>query len=64
MPCIAAILFQVAYNMSGWRVMVDTVKHSPKSDAAVLLLTFLPDLLSGGSDKGQGKHIRQDSQKA
>ena len=29
-----------------------------------LLLTFLPDLLSGGSDKGQGKHIRQDSQKA
>lgn len=41
MPCIAAILFQVAYNMSGWRVMVDTVKHSPKSDAAVLLLTFL-----------------------
>lgn len=30
----------------------------------LLLLTFLPDLLSGGSDKGQGKHIRQDSQKA
>ena len=32
--------------------------------AVLLLLTFLPDLLSGGSDKGQGKHIRQDSQKA
>ena len=31
---------------------------------ALLLLTFLPDLLSGGSDKEQGKRIRQDSQKA
>ena len=40
MPCIAAILFQVAYNMSGWRKVVDVVKHSPKSDAAVLVLTF------------------------
>lgn len=32
--------------------------------AVLLLLTFLPDLLSGGSDKEQGKRIRQDSQKA
>ena len=40
MPCIAAILFQVAYNMSGWRTFVKVVKHSPKSDIAVLLLTF------------------------
>ena len=40
MPCIAAILFQVAYNMSGWRTFVRVVKHSPKSDIAVLLLTF------------------------
>lgn len=32
--------------------------------AALMLLTFLPDLLSGGSDKEQGKRIRQDSQKA
>ncbi len=40
MPCIAAILFQVAYNMSGWRKVVDVVKHSPKSDTAVLVLTF------------------------
>lgn len=41
MPCIAAILFQVAYNMSGWRTVVKVVKHSPKSDAAVLAVTFL-----------------------
>lgn len=40
MPCIAAILFQVAYNMSGWRNVLDVIKHSPKSDIAVLLLTF------------------------
>ncbi len=40
MPCIAAILFQVAYNMSGWRTVVSVVKRSPKSDTAVLLLTF------------------------
>lgn len=41
MPCIAAILFQVAYNMSGWRTVVNVVKHSPKSDVAVLAATFL-----------------------
>lgn len=41
MPCIAAILFQVAYNMSGWRTVLDAIKHSPKSDAAVLIVTFL-----------------------
>ncbi len=40
MPCIAAILFQVAYNMSGWRRFVKLVKSSPKSDIAVLLITF------------------------
>ena len=40
MPCIAAILFQVAYNMSGWRTVVKVVKTSPKSDIAVLVLTF------------------------
>mgnify|MGYP002856600817 CR=1 FL=1 len=39
MPCIAAILFQVAYNMSGWREMVNLIKHSPKSDILVLLVT-------------------------
>ncbi len=41
MPCIAAILFQVAYNMSGWRTVVKVVNHSPKSDVAVLVVTFL-----------------------
>ena len=41
MPCIAAILFQVAYNMSGWRTVVSVIKQSPKSDIAVLILTFL-----------------------
>ena len=41
MPAIAAILFIVAYNMSGWREMVNLVKHSPKSDILVLLTTML-----------------------
>lgn len=40
MPAIAAILFMVAYNMSGWRVFAETVRSSPKSDVAVLILTF------------------------
>ncbi|MGN0345672.1 MAG: SulP family inorganic anion transporter [Lachnospiraceae bacterium] len=40
MPTIAAILFQVAYNMSGWRTVVHHVKASPKSDIIVLLLTL------------------------
>ena len=41
MPIIAAILFMVAYNMSEWRHFVDIVKTAPKSDIAVLLLTFV-----------------------
>lgn len=41
MPAIAAILFMVAYNMSEWRVCVDLVKTSPKSDSAVLVTTFV-----------------------
>ena len=32
MPAIAAILFMVAYNMSGWREFVSLCKTSPKSD--------------------------------
>lgn len=40
MPTIAAILFMVAYNMSGWRSCVKLLKTSPKSDCAVFLLTF------------------------
>lgn len=41
MPTIAAILFMVAYNMSGWRAVVDTLKHAPKSDILVLVTTFI-----------------------
>ena len=41
MPCIAAILLQVAYNMSGWRTVVRLVRTAPKSDVAVLAVTFL-----------------------
>lgn len=41
MPCIAAILFMVAYNMCGWRTFVSLCKSSPKSDIIVLVLTFV-----------------------
>ena len=40
MPCIAAILFQVAYNMSGWRGFVKQCKFAPKSDIIILVITF------------------------
>lgn len=41
MPCIAAILFGVAYNMCQWRPFVRLIKCAPKSDILVLVLTFL-----------------------
>lgn len=41
MPTIAAILFMVAYNMSGWREFVSLIKTSPKSDVLVLITTFV-----------------------
>ncbi|MCR4829837.1 MAG: STAS domain-containing protein [Pseudobutyrivibrio sp.] len=41
MPCIAAILFQVAYNMCQWRPFTRLVKYAPKSDIIVLVLTFV-----------------------
>lgn len=41
MPTIAAILFMVAYNMSGWREFVTLLKASPKSDIIVLVSTFV-----------------------
>lgn len=41
MPCIAAILFIVAYNMCGWRTFVSLCKSAPKSDIAVLVVTFV-----------------------
>lgn len=40
MACLAAVLIVVAYNMSGWRTIVGIFK-TPKSDVAVLLVTFL-----------------------
>ncbi len=41
MPCIAAILFMVAYNMCGWRAFANLCKSSPKSDIIVLVTTFV-----------------------
>lgn len=41
MPVIAAILFMVAYNMSGWRTFAKLCKTAPKSDILVLMTTFL-----------------------
>ena len=41
MPTIAAILFIVAYNMCQWRPFVRLVKTAPKSDIAVLVITFM-----------------------
>jgi SulP family sulfate permease len=45
MPAIAAILFMVAYNMSGWREFASLVKRSPKSDILVLVTTFVLTVL-------------------
>ena len=41
MPTIAAILFQVAYNMCQWKPFLHLTKTAPKSDIAVLVLTFV-----------------------
>ncbi len=41
MPVIASILFMVAYNMCGWRKFVSICKKAPKSDIAVLVVTFV-----------------------
>ena len=41
MPTISAILFIVAYNMSGWKNCVMLLKKAPKSDITVLLTTFV-----------------------
>ena len=40
MPTIAAILFVVAYNMCQWRTFARLAKTAPKSDIAVLVITF------------------------
>lgn len=41
MPAIAAILFVVAYNMCGWRGILNTCKTAPKSDIIVLFTTLI-----------------------
>lgn len=41
MPAIAAILINVAYNMSGWKTFVRLLKAAPKSDVIVLVATFV-----------------------
>lgn len=41
MPTIAAILFQVAYNMSGIRTVVEIIVRAPKSDIIILVSTFI-----------------------
>lgn len=41
MPTIAAILFMVAYNMSGWRTFVNLCKSAPIADIVVLFATFI-----------------------
>ncbi|WP_026496018.1 SulP family inorganic anion transporter [Butyrivibrio sp. WCD3002] len=41
MPTIAAILFQVAYNMCQWRPFMKLCKTAPKSDIIVLVMTFV-----------------------
>ena len=41
MPCIAAILFQVAYNMCGYKNFAKLCKTAAKSDVVVLVLTFV-----------------------
>ncbi len=40
MPCLAAVLVMVAYNMSGWRSFI-AISKNPKSDFIVLLVTFV-----------------------
>lgn len=39
LPCLAAVLMVVAYNMSEWRTFMTLLK-SPRSDVMVLLTTF------------------------
>lgn len=41
MPTIAAILLQVAYNMSGIGTCVEIVQRAPKSDIVILAVTFV-----------------------
>lgn len=44
-PTLAAVLIMVAYNMSNWREFVYMAKYAPKSDFAVLMVTFISGVL-------------------
>ena len=44
MACLAGVLVVVSYGMSGWRSFA-TLMRNPKSDVAVLLLTFFLTIL-------------------
>lgn len=41
MAALAAVLFQVAFNMCGYKNFIKLVKGAPKSDVTVLLVTFV-----------------------
>lgn len=41
MPAIAAILFMVAFNMCEYKKFIRVLKTAPKSDIAVMVVTFL-----------------------
>ena len=62
MPCIAAILFSVAYNMSQWRAFVRLCRCAPRSDLLVLVLTFGFVLLT--TDVAIGRRTRQNALRA
>ncbi len=47
MPTMAAILFVVAYNMCQWRPFLHLLKTAPKSDIAVLVITFVCSVVFG-----------------
>ena len=47
MPTIAAMLFMVAYNMSGLREIIKTLKRAPKSDITLLIVTIVISLWLG-----------------
>ena len=40
MACLAGVLVVVSYGMSGWSSFLTMVRHNPKGDVTVLLLTF------------------------
>ena len=47
MPTIAAMLFMVAYNMSGLREIIKTLKRAPKSDITLLIVTLVISIWLG-----------------